>query len=155
MFRRICLTVLILMCASLLFGFALTTLNSVALKNSTVDSTTIGATTPSTGVFTTVGSTTGLARNTGIQYFGGTTCTTAAATNANCTTTFTWNQAFADTSYSFVCQLGAQTAGSPGALFINFSAVVSASQGSFNVQNAGPNANASAGNYTCLAWHNN
>src|SRR6185369_11765369 len=73
--------------------------------NSTIDSTTIGATTPSSAVVTQLGVNTGISQSgTGAKHFRGTSCTTAASAGATCPTTVTWpGGAFANTNYTYVC----------------------------------------------------
>lgn len=87
----------------LAYGFAKFT--RAAIINSTVDSTTIGATTPSSVVATQLGVNTGVTNSGGgFKHTRVASCTTAATTNATCTTTVTWpGGAFADTSYTFGC----------------------------------------------------
>lgn len=92
-----------------MYGFA--KLTGAAIVNSTINSTTIGATTPSTGAFTTFSSSTSSVFNgsitntgTGIKHVRVASCTTAASANAFCNTTVTWPApAFPDTNYTYGC----------------------------------------------------
>lgn len=62
---------------------------------------------------------TGIAQGSGLKHQRfGSTCTTAASTGSACSSTYTWTSAFADTSYTVVCQ-GEGNAGGAAALFVN------------------------------------
>src|SRR5712672_246814 len=81
------------------------------IVNSVINSTTIGATTPSTVVATTLTSSTSAQFNvsvlntgTGFKHVRQSSCTTNSTLNSICNTTVTWpTPAFADANYTAVC----------------------------------------------------
>jgi hypothetical protein len=101
-----------------LCGFALTRYRSLAITNSTIDSTPIGATTPSSIIGTSINSTTTTIVGTSLGVIGGVinsgaglkhvrvgSCTANTATGGFCATTVTWPSAWADTNYTAVCSV--------------------------------------------------
>src|SRR6185312_13629689 len=93
-----------------MYGFAKFT--GAAIVNSTINSTTIGATTPSTVAATSLTSSTSaqfngslLNNGTGFKHIRVTSCTTASGSDVNfCNTTVTWpTPAFPDTNYTYGC----------------------------------------------------
>lgn len=105
----------------------------LAVFNSTIDSTTLGATTPSTIAGTTLKVNTSMLSSTGFKHqrFGA-TCATAATALSSCSQTLTWATPFPDANYTPVCwghdglnepaylaeQAGARTAASISVLVI-------------------------------------
>jgi hypothetical protein len=100
-----------------LCGFALTRYRSLAITNSTIDSTSIGSTTPAAGAFTTLSSTSPvtfggrLTENAGVinsgiglKHVRVGSCTATGA-GAFCSTVVTWPSAWADTNYTEVCSV--------------------------------------------------
>lgn len=92
-----------------MYGFAKFT--GAAIVNSTINSTTIGATTPSTVAATALTSSTSAQLNssvlntgTGFKHMRAASCTTPATNPGTCSTTLTWpTPAFADANYTLVC----------------------------------------------------
>lgn len=92
-----------------LYGFSKFT--GAAIINSTINSSTIGATTPSSAIFTSTQVNSGLLVNAGVNNTGtgfkhvrAASCTTPATNPGTCSTTVTWpTPAFADTNYTLVC----------------------------------------------------
>src|SRR5579859_1328642 len=144
------------------FALALTafaaTWRSMNIVSSTITSTTTAATTPSTGAFTTLSST-GATFNTsvvnsgtGFKHVRTLSCTTAASASASCSTTVTWpGTAFADTNYTYGCNLD-QTGG--------FTAYLNSDSGSkttstvsVRIINTPGNSTAANGTLNCWAWH--
>jgi hypothetical protein len=78
----------------------------------------------------------------------GASCTTAAAAQATCTSTFSWTAAFADANYSPVCW-GEGPSGSP---ILSLNATQIAASITVQVQNAASAASSFAGVY-CNATH--
>ena len=135
-----------------------TTLTNVALKNGTIDNMSIGATTPSTGVFTGVTSTTltangSVANGTAIKHFrtSGTSCTANAPAGTTCTTgaiSFP-GSAFPDTNYTVICQVGdASNVATPIIVGVTSKTTTSVA---LIVTNFGTNS--SYGNADCIAFH--
>jgi len=115
--RTFASVLLALVVFTVLCGFALTKYRSMAITNSTIDSTTIGATSPSAGAFTTLSSTQPvtlggrLTENAGVinsgvglKHVRVASCT-AIGSGGFCPTTVTWPSAWADTNYTEVCSV--------------------------------------------------
>lgn len=140
-----------------MYGFAKFT--GANIVNSTINSTAIGATTPSTGAFTALTSSTSilfngsvLASGTAFKHIRVTSCTTAAGSDTNfCNTTVTWPApAFPDTSYSYGCSGD----GNGAASFVNTSsASKTASSIVAVVQNTRGNPTANSVTLSCWAFH--
>lgn len=122
---------LVLVASVLLYGF--TKYRGMAITSSTLDSSPVGATTPSTGAFTTLSAssgvnstavgnttpstgaftqfqvTTGVTAAAGLKHqrFAG-TCTTGTNVGDTCVVTKTWAVAFPDANYTLVCSGGTQ-----------------------------------------------
>lgn len=112
-------TIFVVACLTTLLWAANTVLTGVALKNSTVDSTTLGATTPSSGAFTTLTSNagatvsggfivnSGIQSGTGFKHFRvtGGSCTTSGTQGSTCQTPSISlpGTAYADTNYTITC----------------------------------------------------
>jgi hypothetical protein len=134
-----------------MFAYGFAKFTQAVIINSTINSTTIGATTPSTGAFTQFAVSTGVTpTGGGFKHQRGTTCTTAAGTNGECGTTVTWGGgAFADTSYTSGCTVES-TAGTVQYLYGGGKAAASVS---FQVMNTPGNTGAASGTYDCWAFH--
>jgi hypothetical protein len=133
------------------YGFAKFT--QAVIINSTINSTTIGATTPSTGSFTGLGITSGLTNAAGgAKHQRGTTCTTAAGTNGECGTTVTWGGGgFVDTNYTWGCTVESNA----GTVQYIYGGGKTATAASFQVMNTPGNTGAASGTYDCWAFHDN
>lgn len=142
-----CLCVMVAVSA---LGFTLTGVTSIAIVSSTLDSSPVGATTPSTGAFTTLQTTTGLVNGAGFQrVIAATTCTTAASTNAACTFTITWPVTFNNSSYLAMCSVDTITSG--GAVIVTSTgSPKSTTQVNGQLQNLGANAAASTATVDCI-----
>lgn len=146
-----------------------TKLQSVAIQNSIINSTTIGATTPSTGRFSSLGVST-FAGNKCIfsdgsgnlqeadgncsgqwQVSSATGCTTGGVAWNTCQTTVTWPVAFADTNYIVTCQGIGATGGFPSKIFINSVALLAASV--HVTTSDGGSDNDRFQNIHCIAYH--
>lgn len=139
--RNYYLICLVLLCA--LSALAAHVFRGMTIVNSTLDSSPIGSSSPSTGVFT------GLS-GPGLQkVINATGCTTAASLNAACTFTVTWPTSFADTNYVVVCV--GNTAGGATAVLSN--GTKSTTQTSGTIQNIGANASATTTTVDCVASH--
>jgi len=97
---------------------AFTTITSIALVNSTIDSTPIGATTPSTGAFTSLIVNTSIpTTSSAVKIFqsSGTSCTTSGTAGNVCTSSSISipGPAFADTGYFGGCETEGANTGSP------------------------------------------
>jgi hypothetical protein len=146
----------LILTVAVMYGF--TTVTGMNLKNSVINSTTIGATTPSSGIFTSVQVNSGLLVNAGVNNTGTgfkhvrvASCTTTAVANNFCNTTVTWPApAFADTNYTYGCSSdgnGAaayQTTSSGSKTASNFVAVVINTPG---------NSAATSVTLNCWAYH--
>lgn len=133
-------------------AFALTKYRQIAITSSTIDSTTIGATTPSTAVVTQLSATSGITNSGGgLKHIRGTSCTTAASTNATCLTTITWpGGGFTDTNYTYVCSLEADG----GVAYQNMViANKTAATVQMNIVNTPGNVLADHGTYNCVGMH--
>lgn len=159
---------------------AVTKVTKAAITNSTIDSTTIGATTPSSGVFSSLSSTGGLnstavgnttpstgafttlsttgltvntsfAQGSAFKHQRGTTCTTPSGANAGCATTVTWNSAFADTNYTYICTV--ESLGGFVQYLNEDPGSKTASSIHFQIINTTGNTTAANGTYNCAAWH--
>lgn len=107
--------VVVLLSISLAFG-ALTRYRSIALENSTINSTTIGATTPSSVVATTSKTNTSVLQGGGHKHQRFSTgCTTGASAGSACTDTLTWTTPFVDANYTVIC-MGAGVTPAQGGL---------------------------------------
>jgi hypothetical protein len=130
------------------YGFAKFT--QAVIINSTINSTTIGATTPSTGAFTQLGVSTGVTNSgTGIKHFRGTSCTTASSAGAFCQTIITWpGGAFADTSYTAVCNIE-----NTAVLYLANYNNKTTSQITTIIQLSAGNTTGASGTLDCIAFH--
>lgn len=138
-------------------GFVLTTLTSVAIKNSTLDSTPIGATTPSTAVVTSLTVNTGVSSaGTGFKHFRvtGGSCTTGGSQGSTCQTAAISipGTAYADTNYSLVCELDGSIATNTATPAIMGAASKSTGSFTLTVIQVGTSA-ASYGAIDCITVH--
>lgn len=109
-FQKLGAILMLLFISTSLVGFVLTTVTSIAIKNSTLDSSPIGGTTPSTAVVTLLTINQGVSSaGTGFKHFRvtGGSCTTPGGQGTTCQTTSISipGTAYADTNYSLVCEL--------------------------------------------------
>lgn len=103
--------VILFLLIAVLSLWAFSTVRQASIVNSTINSTTIGATTPSTAAVTTLTSSASAQFNgsvanngTGFKHVRATSCTTPATNPGTCATTVTWpTPAFADANYTAVC----------------------------------------------------
>jgi len=136
-----------------MYGFAKFT--GANIVNSTINSTAIGGTTPSTAIFTTVAANTStqmngsvLASGTAFKHIRTTSCTTAASLNNVCSTTVTWQTpAFPDASYTVVC------VSENSAAFVAGVGSHTATNFNVNIQNAPPSAVATSVTLDCIGVH--
>lgn len=135
----------------MLLAQTFTGLTRISLTNSTVNSTTIGATTPSTGVFTSSSTTQHVLCSTAHCAFSVNSCTTAASANAACNSTVTLPVTYADTSYLVSCQTAALLSG--GAVVVVGDAPSTTSAIVLQIQNLGANAAASQWSVHCFTEH--
>lgn len=145
---------LLIVITTVALAFAATTkLNKVAIQNSTVDSTTIGATTPSSVVVTTFQANTSmLSTGTAFKHTRGTTCTTAASLNASCATTVSWpGSNFADTNYTYGCNV--ESTGGVVAYLNADPSNKTIAHVSIEIINTPGNNSAASGTYNCWAFH--
>lgn len=128
-------------------------LRNLAITLSTINSTTLGATTPAAGTFTALGANTGVdASKTGFKHFRGTSCTTAAVASASCNTTVTWpGSAFADTNYTAGCSLNDVT--TPGAAWDFGTGTKTTTTMVTGIQNIPGSSLAVSGQLNCWAIH--
>lgn len=139
-----------------MYGFA--KLTGANIVNSTINSTTIGSTTPSTGAFTALSSSTSAIFNggitntgTGFKHVRATSCTTTSGVGTgNCTGTVTWPApAFADTNYTYGCAV-------EGGGQVMFTNVVTGSKTTSTMQYTilnTPGNGSSSGIIECWAFH--
>lgn len=136
-------------------GFALTRYRSLAITNSTIDSTVIGGTTPATGSFIGVNSSGLIAGNggvkasgTGLKHIRVGTCTTTTGSTGSCGATITWPSAWVDTNYTAVCSLDAASSiGLQGTTAKTTTGI------SYAIYNVNGNTAAQAGIINCVGMH--
>ena len=130
------------------YGFAKFT--RAAIINSTIDSTTIGATTPSSAVVTQLGVNTGVTQTgTGVKHFRGTSCTTTSGAGGFCQTIITWPGAvFTDTNYTAVCNVENTVV-----LYLQGYNNKTTSQITTIIQLSAGNTTAASGTLDCIAIH--
>lgn len=135
------------------YGFAKFT--QAVIINSTINSTTIGASTPSSAVVTSLVTNTSaqfngsMAQNgTAFKFVEVSSCTTAASAGASCTTVITWpTPAFVDNGYIMGCSGGGTLASFEG--FNTKTATTAATV----VTNTPGNTTAISIPLDCWAWH--
>lgn len=129
--------------------FAVTKLRQVQLVSSTIDSTTIGATTPSSAVLTTLKVNTSVLNNgSALQHLRVSSCTTGSGANGFCGGTITWNVAWADTNYTAVCMIDGSAT-----ISVQGTASKTTTQIGYVVYNVNGNTAAASGTLNCIAMH--
>lgn len=112
--QHVCYSLLSLIILIPLLAYANTQYRKIAIFNSTVDSSTLGASSPSTIAGTTLKINTGITNGPGFQYLSGTTCTVPAGTNSFCAgnaslNPITWPVPFVDANYAVACTIVSNT----------------------------------------------
>lgn len=143
-------TVLVLLVTGL---WAFSNIRKANITNSNIDSSPIGATTPSSGVLTTLGVNIGVSNHaTGFQHVVGfASCTTPSGANQACNTSLSWNTAFADTTYTAVC--GVNTILSGGEVVITGTGSRTTAGITVQITNNGANTAASQVTLDCIGIH--
>jgi hypothetical protein len=132
-----------------ILSWGVTRLTSVVMVNSTVDSTSLGATTPSSAAVTTLRINTGVPPGKGFQHVRQLTCTTPAITYGTCSTTINWPTPFVDGLYSAVCTLDSTS----GSMVVEETGSKFPTTMIVTVGNYGANVNANVATVNCVGIH--
>jgi hypothetical protein len=162
--KRISIPVWVLVLLLVLIPLAVwanTAYHNLIITNSIINSTTMGATSPSSGAFTTLSSsgavTLGgkltenagvLNTGVGLKHVRGGTCTTSAGSLGFCGGTIPWPSPFADTNYSVVCSLDGASA-----ISLQGTTAKTTTTVSYAVYNVNGNTTAASGTLNCVGMH--